>query len=337
MIQITSPLRFILFVLGLAVLVSVVVFWVVWDGATIQKSGQFEITEGQSARIVWQGLVEQEFAARVLPFRYHGWRQKAAPNIQAGVYQLERGEQAAEIVQRFIAGDVTPSELTVTYPEGFTLEQIAARTAARGIGSEQDFVATAVPVDFTDQFSFLENLPGGRSLEGYLFPDTYQVFPDDSPSDVIQRMLANFDGKLTPDLRLAAAERNRTLDEIVIMASIIEREVLTDGDMTVVAGILWKRLADGVGLDADATVRYALNKWDGALTVNDLAIDSPYNTRKYRGLPPGPISNPGLRAIVAAIEPQESEFYYYLSASSGETVFSRTNEEHNENKARYLR
>ena len=123
----------------------------------------------------------------------------------------------------------------------------------------------------------------------------------------------------------------------MIMASIIEREVQSDKDMGVVSGVLWKRFDEGMGLDVDATVRYALEKWDEPLTVQDLAIESPYNTRKWRGLPPGPISNPGLRAIQAAVQPEKSPYYYYLSAPTGETIFSKNLSEHNTNKYKYLR
>jgi UPF0755 protein len=150
-------------------------------------------------------------------------------------------------------------------------------------------------------------------------------------------MLANFDVRVTEDLRAAAVQTGRTLDEVIIMASIVEREVIEDDDMAMVAHILWKRLDEGIGLYADATNRYILDKWDGQLTVADLNIDSPYNTRTNRRLPPGPISNPGLRAIMASVYPQESEYYYYLSAPSGETIFAVTNDDHNRNKAQYLR
>ena len=121
------------------------------------------------------------------------------------------------------------------------------------------------------------------------------------------------------------------------MASIVEREVIGDDDMALVSGVLWSRNDDGAGLDADATVRYALNKPKGPLTQVDLDSSSPYNTRRFRGLPPGPISNPGLRALTAAVRPEQSDFYYYLSAPSGETIFSKTNDEHNANKVKYLR
>lgn len=340
MMQITQ-LRQFLTCLFLIIILGAGILWgasrLIWGPPTLLKSGDFAIEGGQAASSVWKKLASEEFTKRTLPWKYHAWRQGVAASLQAGTYRLEQGEKIGGVVQRFATGDVTPDELTITYPEGFTLEQIAERTAARGIGTKEEFLTAAKPENFAEQFPFLKDLPANRSLEGYLFPDTYRVFPDDRPHDVIKRMLTNFDAKITEDIRTAAAAQNRSLDQVIRMASIVEREVLTDEDMAVAAGILWKRADEGAGLDADATVRYALKKWDGRLTVQDLQIDSPYNTRRYRGLPPGPISNPGLRAILASAKPQPSDFYYYLSTPEGKTIFSKTNDEHNANKAKYLR
>ncbi len=334
--RITDPRKFITFLLLLGVMVTVIGSFA-WGGSTIRKTGELVVAEGDGAITVWRKAVAAEFTARTLPWRYYAWRRSAAAAIKAGVYHLEAGEPVDTVIARLVAGDVIPDELSLTFPEGFTLKQMAARTAAKGIGSEKDFISAAVTDQFIKRHTFLGALPIARNLEGYLFPDTYRVFDDDSPRDVIARMLANFDRKFTDDLRQEAHAAGRSLDDIVIMASIIEREVLTDEDMATVSGILWKRFDEGAGLDADATIRYALEKWDGALTVQDLAVDSPYNTRRYRGLPPAPISNPGLRALVAAVRPQESEYYYYLSGTDGKTYFARTHEEHNVNKAKYLR
>lgn len=334
--RITNPKRFSLLVGG-GLFFLIVVGWWQWGGTTIGKSGELVIAPGDSAGTVWANAVEQEFTARVLPWRYYSWRYGAAAKLKAGSYHLERGGRVPEVIRRMMAGDVIPDELAITFPEGFTLEQMAARTSAKGLGNAADYVAAATPDNFPDRFSFVAQLPPARDLEGYLFPDTYRVFDDDSPRDVIARQLANFDQKMTEELRAEAAAAGRTLDQIVIMASIIEREVLTDEDMAIVAGVLWKRFDEGMGLDADATIRYALKKWDAPLTVADLQVDSPYNTRRYRGLPPGPISNPGLRALMAAVRPEESPYYYYLSAPDGKTYFARTNDEHNQNKVTYLR
>lgn len=314
------------------------IFRLIWGSPVIQISGDFEIESGAGASQVWKALDEQGFVTRTLSLKYAGWREDAESKIKAGTYYLEAGETITEVVRRFTTGDTQPGEITITYPEGFTVQQIAARTAARGIGTEEAFIAAASdPAAYAADFPFLGNLPPNRTLEGYLFPDTYKVFPDDTPTDVIQRMLATFDQRArAADLPEKARIAGRTIDEVVNMASIVEREVISDDDMAMVAGVLWKRNDEDTGLFADATTRYILNKWDGALTVQDLAVDSLYNTRKYKGLPPGPISNPGLRALLAAAEPQESEYYYYLSATNGETIFAETNDEHNRNKAQYL-
>lgn len=336
MIQITSPSKFIALIIVIVAIVGGIVLKIAWGSAESQKTGEFTIESGQGSNAVWANLIEEGYFTRTAPLRYYGWREDAGSSIQAGRYNIQMGESAADVVHRFVKGDVNLNELTLTFPEGFTLEQIAARSEEAGIGTSEEFIVAAKPELYADEFPFLAEIPAGRSLEGYLFPDTYRVFVDDTPEDLIRRMLANFNAKVTPDLRSEAATGGRTLDQIVNMASIIEREVILDKDMAMVSGVLWKRIADGEGLFVDATTRYILNKWDGALTVQDLAIDSPYNTRKYRGLPPGPISNPGIRAITAAIRPTDSEFYYYLSAPSGETIFSRTNDEHNVNKAQYL-
>lgn len=331
---ITSPARFIVFLLILLFVGGAVVYMI--SDRTLQRAGEIEIAPGDSAQVVWTKLVAEHFTVSTVPWRVAAWRSGAAESLQTGTYQLQAGETVAEVVRRMVAGDIVPDELTITYPEGFTLAQMAERTANKGIGTKEVFIEAAQPSQFVSELPYLGELPAGRTLEGYLFPDTYRVFPDDTPAAILQRLVTNFDGKLSEELRQQAAERGRTIDQVVIMASIIEREVTNDNDMALVSGVLWKRLDEGVGLAADATVRYAVDNWETPLTIEELAVDSPYNTRRYRGLPPGPISNPGLRALVAAVRPEESDFYYYLSTPEGETIFSKTNDEHNANKAKYL-
>lgn len=335
--EITNPRRFtqlIILIFGVILAFGLLGWRYVAADLPLRKSGTIEVAAGASARAVWEDLVAQEYTSRTGPWRYHSWRQDAAARLQAGTYNLERGERVSAVIERFVNGDTSPNEFTITFPEGFTVEQMAERVAARGIGTKEEFIAAARPEAYREQYPFLADLGEGRALEGYLFPDTYQVFADDTPANVISRMLATFDRKVVKAGLLTSPSRSP--DEIVIMASIVEREVISDDDMALISGVLWKRSDEGGGLDADATVRYALEKWDGALTVQDLQSASPYNTRRWKGLPPGPISNPGLRALTAAARPEESEFYYYLSAPDGETIFAKTNDEHNANKAKYL-
>lgn len=337
-IQITNPGRFIGLILFLLAVIGILGFFTFVQGREVTKDGEFIIESGTSSRQVWSQLAEQGYSPNTLSWKYYSWRREAAGKIQAGTYQLTKGEKISSVVHRFITGDAVLDELSITYPEGFVLEQIAERTAEKGIGTKQEFIAAASdPTRYVEQFPLLADLPAGRTLEGYLFPDTYRVFEDDTPEDVIRRMIGIFQTKTEQaGIPEAALTAGRTLDEVVIMASIVEREVQSDADMAQVAGVLWKRLDENIGLGADATVRYALDKQTGPLTVNDLTVDSPYNTRRYAGLPPGPISSPGLRALTAAASPEESPYYYYLSAPSGETIFAETNEEHNQNKVNHL-
>lgn len=325
-----------LLILSLAVLL-LGLFLLFWGRPVINRPGELVIVEGSSAEAVWQQLVREDYVNHTLPLQYHSWRLSANHNLKSGTYALSAGEHVRDLIMRLVAGDTNSTVLTVTFPEGFTLHQVGERVAAQGIGTADDFNTAAVPEKYIDQFGWLSQVPSARNLEGYLFPDTYQFYADDTPADVIRRMLANFDAKINTPLFSDAVKTDYPLDQVIIMASIIEREVISDEDMALVSGVLWKRLNDGIGLDVDATVRYALQKWDEPLTYQDLQTESPYNTRKWRGLPPGPISNPGLRAIQAALRPQASDYYYYLSAPSGQTIFSRNLEEHNINKAKYLR
>jgi UPF0755 protein len=335
-------MRFLMTVVGILVGLILVTSIMIGRSTRIQKSAEITIQQGESAREIWERLVNEEITDSTLPWRYYAWRLNAADRLQAGTYKLEQGNHLREVIEGFVTGKGISRDIVLTYPEGFTLKQMAARTAAQKIGTEEQFLQAAQPHLYVSEFPFLGNLPPERTLEGYLFPDTYRVFADDTPQDVIRRMLANFHVRIqeanVPSEALVKGEvkPGRTLDQIIIMASIIEREVQKPEDMATVAGILWKRNDAEMGLDADATVRFALEKWDGGLTVQDLAIDSPYNTRRYRGLPPGPISNPGLAAIMAAINPKESEYWYYLSAQDGTTIYAKTNDEHNANKAKYL-
>ena len=338
--RITSPWRLLRLIVALVLIGGLGLWWSV-SGTTLEKGGQLVVGQGTAATTLWQQAVADGFTSGTLAWRYQAWRQQAGAGIQAGSYEVNAGEAVSDVVARLLTGDTRQDELTLTFPEGFTLEQIAERTAARGIGTKEEFIAAARALNWLEEFPFLKGalppiaLATGGDLEGYLFPDTYRVFIDDEPADVIRRMLATFEKKGLPSIASAAGGRN--VDQLVIMASIVEREVQTDDDMALVSGVLWSRFDDGAGLDADATVRYALDKPTEALTVQDLKSASPYNTRRFRGLPPGPISNPGLRALQAAANPEDSDYYFYLNAPSGETIFSRTNDEHNVNKAKYLR
>lgn len=211
------------------------------------------------------------------------------------------------------------NEITVTIPEGYNVRQIGEALERAGLFSKEDFVSEA------------------QKHEGYLFPDTYRFYKTSNSEQVIGKMRDNFAKKIAPEILSEAKRARRTLEQIIITASILEKEVKSTEDRKLAAGILWKRLGLGMGLNVDAALTYVLGKPSGELTEADLKYDSPYNTYRYRGLPPGPISNPGLDAILAALYPTASEYFYYLTDKNGATRYARTLEEHRLNRFKYLK
>lgn len=311
-----------------------------FTNAPIDKKNveQIEITipagtgSKQIARLMREkGLIRSEWG-----FLMQEYLLSAKGKLKAGIYNFSKSESGARIIARLKDGDILPQDNKVTIPEGLTLKEIAKRLEQAGIASAEDFIFDAKVEKFRDKYDFLADVPNG-SLEGYLFPDTYKFFKKTPVDEVIGRMLERFDGQFRVAAKETSGLGTHKLHEIVTMASIIEREVITPDDRRVVSGILWSRIGHGVAMAADATIRYALNNWDKPLTVTDLKTNSPYNSRTNAGLPPGPIGNPGLDTLKAAMDPKETDYFYYLSAPDGKTIFSKTLDEHNANVQKYLK
>ena len=207
-----------------------------------------------------------------------------------------------------------------------------------GKANKQEFTR-----DFSKEFSFLSDKPENLSLEGYLFPDTYRIYSSSTPEEIIFKMLNNFDKKLTPKMREDIKESGKTIHEILTMASIIEKEapIYAQSDSKeakIISGIFWNRVNINMGLQSDATLSYIYNDKKPVHSGKELEIDSAYNTYKYRGLPPGPIANPGIIAIEAAIYPSKTNYYYFLTTLDGSAIYyAKTYEEHLKNKYKYLK
>ncbi len=250
--------------------------------------------------------------------------------VQPGTYELSSSQSLPSIANRIASGNTANVSLTI--PEGYTMAQIADQIAQKNISSKEDVLK--IMNDFPPDYDFLGFRPfTQKSLEGFLFPDTYRFIKGD-PTLAIRQMLDNFGSKYRADIKPELAGKN--LYDVLIIASLVEREAQKAEDRPLIAGVIYNRLKIGMKLGIDATVRYIINNWKDPLTVADLNIDSPYNTRKYAGLPPGPICNPGLAAIEAALNPTEHKYYYYLTDPEGVTHYAKTLEEHNQNKVRYL-
>jgi UPF0755 protein len=281
-------------------------------------------------------------------------------NLQAGDYSLSPSMSIPEIVTIVSGGLVNRSEICVTIPEGFAVKEIDACLAqisqvqtgdclncSKVKEKEVDghMVTTGLiqsgelinfdPRLITDHLSLITSVGGG--LEGYLFPDTYIFDRKSTAQDIVRKMLDNFDRKVTPEMRDEIEKRNKTLEQIITMASIVQQEASSTEEMPRIAGVFYNRLAINMPLQSDTTVNYITGKGMRQPLIEDTKIDSPYNTYKYKGLPPGPICNPGLEAIKAAIWPEKNDYYYFLHPLNAPTVFSKTEAEHRANKAKWLK
>jgi UPF0755 protein len=297
----------------------------------------FEIQSGQGIKEIGEALKRQGLIRSPFWFKAYVWLSDAQAKMQAGQYSISRSLSLAQIVGIFSEGKIIEDGIWLAIPEGFTLKQIKARLAESGIESAENFGDETIDA-FEAEYDILGDAPDQAGLQGFLFPDTYKFKKDVGAKDVIIKMLDNFDGKITPKMRQDIKGQGRSVFEIVTMASILEKEVRGLNDKKLASGIFWKRINDRYPLQSDATLSYIFEDKKDRHSIEETKVDSPYNTYKYIGLPPGPINNPGLEAIEAAIYPQETDYYFFLTKpDTGEAVFSKTLEEHNENKLKYLK
>jgi len=303
-----------------------------------QIEQSFSIKEGEGVNPVASRLEKNGLVSNRLWFEIYIWSKNRESSIVAGTYGLRPNMTIPEIVDVITTGKGKKEDQTVTIIEGWDNNQIGEYLSGRGIVSKEQFLEEASMVEkYRPYFAFLQELPKGRTLEGYLFPDTYNVIQGKTTSNqVIYKMLLNFDDKLTDSLREDIKKSGHSLDEIVIMASVIEREVRSDEDRKIVSGIFWRRIKEKQALNSCATISYILGVNKKQYSFEDTRVDSPYNTYINRGLPPGPIGNPGISALRAALYPKDSDYVYFLSdPETGRTVFSRTLDEHNRNKVEH--
>ena len=255
-----------------------------------------------------------------------------ARSLREGEYNLSPALPLLRIVDVLARGEVVLHPVTV--PEGFTADQIVRTLARAGLGNADRLRALTRRGAGQFEYDFLRGIPGG-DLEGYLFPDTYHIPRFLDEREVVDRFLAHFAQTVIPLWR--GAGTSRPLHEILTMASMVEREAKSPGDQSLIAGVLYNRLGRGWRLEVDATVLYALGGHKPIVTYEDLKVNSPYNTYLHAGLPPGPIANPGLGAITAALRPARTDYFFYVARPDGSHAFSRTLSEHLANVRRYRR
>ncbi len=311
-------------VLAVFVFAAITLFFYALRPANAESSSTvvFEVTPGEGFRVVAGNLYASRLIRSAQAFDLFALAGGKALSLKPGLYRLSASMSAGEILG--VLSSPSATETTVTIPEGTNLYAI------------DGILSRALVIHPGDLIGFHAD----GNLEGKLFPDTYQFYTDTTASSVVQELMDNFDAKALPVLNADPANAERNL----ILASILEKEVPDPKDQAVVAGILLKRMAAKMPLDVDATICYAkllAHPTSTAscypLTALDFKLDSPYNTYLYRGLPPGPIGNPGLSAIAAAMHPESSPYWYYLSdPKTGKTIFAKTLDEQNQNRVKYL-
>lgn len=292
-----------------------------------------EIVEGDDGWVIAEKLKKKNLISSEYVFLFGVWRDGLRGTFHAGVYELTPSFSPADIAMIISRGEARLRDVKITFPEGWTAKEMGDRLTKNGLSGEEFFKVTQRPTEMLRmQFRFLEKLPEGASLEGYLFPETYFFLPEMTGEEIAQRMLETFESK-TRVLREECLAQKKDFADIVTMASIVEGEVRTQDDRRIVSGIFWKRIESEMLLQSDATLEYVLQSGKVQHSEYDLATDSPYNTYLYKGLPPGPISNPSLDALDAATHPKDSPYWYFLSdPKTGVTYFAKDFEEHKRNK-----
>ena len=311
--------------------------WWLYTGVNTPYKGyeapeQFvDIPQGAGSVAIAKRLADAGVVRDVNSFRAALWVTGKGRRLQAGEYRFDQPVTAREVADKIARGDVYVRP--ITFPEGWTIKQMAALYESKGFGRAQDFTSAAKNAALVSAVD-----PDAKDLEGYLFPDTYNLKRKETAQELVPRMVAAFMKALTPELMDKAESRGLTVRQFVTLASIVEKETGNKEERPLVAAVYANRLKIGMPLQCDPTVIYALDRagrYNGNLTRDNLQYDSPYNTYRYTGLPPGPIASPGRASLAAAASPADAPYLYFVSKNDGTHAFAATLEEHNRNVQQY--
>lgn len=313
--------------------------------ATDHSEIGYTLPSGRSAGEVGSDLQKLGVIKSGVQFEFLVGLMGVQSKLGSGDYLLEKNSSVLTVVNDLTVREQIPV-LKVTFPEGIRIEEMAVIAEKAGFGSRDEFMAAAGRAQLPP--GFVESHPEGMGIEGYLFPDTYIMRVGSTPDELIAYMLDTLQLRFTPELRTAAQAHGLNPHQALTLASIVEREAVLDKERPLIAGVFYNRLAAGDILGADPTVQYAVSLvpgsvekygyWKKDITLQDLDIASPYNTRKVPGLPPAPIANPGLQSIKAVAQPESTKMYYFFAnakADDGSHVFAETQAEHDRNIQQY--
>lgn len=292
-----------------------------WSGPAGEAEKTVVIPLHSGTIVIGEKLEQAGIIRSAEAFRVYAILTGAARRLKAGEYAFAPKSNLAQVVRKLETGEVVRHAVTI--PEGYTMGQIAQKLEQAGLVSAQDFLTVGTDARLVKAWE----IPG-RTLEGFLFPDTYQFTKGMTARQIAKQMVGQYRSKLSPELIAGGKAQGADLLKLTTMASIIEREVRAKPEQPVVASVFYNRMKKRKRLESCATVLYSQGRISGALSLEDLETQSPYNTYRHRGLPPGPIGNPGLNALRAAAFPAQTEYLFFVVRPDGTHVFSETFEEH---------
>lgn len=308
----------------IAVLIIAVVFCVEYFGLLAGKEVTVFIPEGTPPQQIYTLLKQNKVVSSEKMFAF--FARGKSPQFKSGYHTLYQNMSYSDVIGELIKPGSMGQTQMITFPEGYELREFALLLQEKGIKNADDFIKAA---NKKYNYDFLPPVKEGY-LEGFLFPDTYYVSPEMTCEDIINMMLKRFSEVYTEEYKNRAMELGFTTSEIITLASIIEREAAVKDERALVSSVFHNRLKSDEYpyLQSCATVQYILEERRDILSNADIAIDSPYNTYKYKGLPPGPIASPGKACIEAALYPADTDYYFFVANGDGTQTFSKTFEEH---------
>ena len=287
-----------------------------------------EIPNGATLTKVSSILEENKLIKNKVLFKVVSKFKEDNNGVKAGKYLLSQKYSNSEILDILISGKTYNDGIKVTIPEGSTYKEVIKYLTNKKIGKAEVYEELINnPKEFYDKYKFLDE-KDITTLEGFLYPDTYYFEKDMSEKDVISAMLKRFSEVYTPELKEKQKKMGLTLQQVINMASIIEKEAVKDVDRPKIAGVFYNRLEIGMPLQSDATIQYIFDERKHIVSYSDLKIDSPYNSYLNKGLPPTPIANPGIKSIEAALEPEDNDYLYFVATVDGGNNYSKTYDEH---------
>lgn len=299
-----------------------------------QDPVEIVVEPGDYLGAIAEDIYEKGIIKSRLWFRYKG--QEIAKNIKPGTYTLDAGKDIDEIYRLIQLGE-QEIPVVVTFPEGFILYQFAQKIEESGLGTADDFIEMTESI-FNEEYS--EGVDSEKlyfKLEGYLFPDTYHFSKKQSLKEIIKTLTGTMDKFWTPEVEQKRKDLGLTRHQVITIASLIEREAYNDAERKIISGVIYNRIKRGMPLQIDATVIYGIGEGKEHMTrvlYSDLEKENPFNTYRNRDLPPGPIASPGMNSLLAAIDPEEHDYLYYVMSDNGH-VFAKTYNEHLRNVEKY--